>query len=198
MSENGTVESAYGRHPRGEESTIEVVGWFKDADSFRSAVKALRAAGFERTDLSVLDSHESLTASKSPLEALKEAYAGMTQEANFIGPITLAGFIAVAAGPVGALVAGSVAAGLTGYALSDVLRDIRATPHTEAFARAAENGAILLWVRAETPAAQAKAVRLMEEHGGQDVHTHERPRTIPDADGSGNASTDDSGNDGAA
>ena len=69
-----------------------------------------------------------------------------------------------------------ISAGLTGYAIGDVLREIRATPHTEEFARAAENGAILLWVRAEDPDSQAKAVDLLGKHGAYSVHTHERPK----------------------
>jgi hypothetical protein len=45
----------------------EVVGRFADRDSFKSAVEDLRAAGFERSDLSVLDTRESLSASSGPL-----------------------------------------------------------------------------------------------------------------------------------
>lgn len=169
-----TPQSAYGRHPE-DAHTIEVVGWFQDRDSFRQAVRALLSGGFERSDLSVLDTHESLSAADSPREVFKEAVSGLIQEVNYIGPIAAAGFIAVATGPIGALISGAVAAGLTGYAVSDVLGEVRATPHTEAFARAAENGAILLWVRAEDPSAQARAVDILTRHGAADLHTHERP-----------------------
>lgn len=169
-----SAPSAYGKHPDSESATIEVVGWFEDRDSFRGAVKALLDQSFGRTDLSVLDTHESLSAADSPKEVFKEAFAGLIQEVNYIGPIAAAGFIGVATGPIGALVSATVAAGLTGYALSDILNEVRATPHTEAFARAAENGAILLWVRAETPERQREAVTILEANGAQDVHTHER------------------------
>jgi hypothetical protein len=169
-----TQDSAYGRHPA-RAHTIEVIGWFRDRQSFTAAVKGLLAEGFERTDLSVLDTHESLSAADSPREVFMETVSGLIEEVNYIGPIAAAGFIAVATGPIGALISGTVAAGLTGYAVADILRDVRATPHTEAFARAAENGAILLWVRAEAPAAQAQAVRVLEAHGASDIHTHERP-----------------------
>ena len=175
MSENQTANpSAYGRHAAAGH-TIEVVGWFADRDQFRDAVRALLDAGFQRTDLSVLDTHESLSAAESPREVFQQAMSGLVQEMNYIGPIAAAGFIAVATGPVGALVSAAIGAGLTGYAVKDVLSEIRATPHTEAFARAAENGAILLWVRAEDPDTQAKAVDLLQGLSGSDVHTHERP-----------------------
>ena len=47
-------------------STPEVVGLFADRESFQAAVDALFAAGFERTDLSVLSSHESIDAAGKP------------------------------------------------------------------------------------------------------------------------------------
>lgn len=165
---------AHGTYPQSEAMTIEVVGRFADRESFRGAVKALLKAGFERADLSVLDTHESLSAANSPSEVWSEAMAGLIDEVNYVGPITAAGLIAIASGPVGALVSGAVGAGLAGYALADLLSDIRATPHTEAFARALKAGAVLLWVRAETPERQDEAARILERHGGADIHTHER------------------------
>ena len=63
--------------------TVEVVGRFADQESFRGAVEGLRGAGFERSDLSVLDTHESLSASKSPREAWQETLAGMVGEERY-------------------------------------------------------------------------------------------------------------------
>jgi len=179
-----TEPSAYGRHPA-ERHTIEVVGWFTDRATFKAAVKDLLAQGFERADLSVLDTHESLSAAESPREVFQEAMSGLVREVHYIGPIAAAGFVAVATGPVGSLLSGALGAGLTGYAIADVLREIRATPRTEEFARAAENGAILLWVRAEDPATQEKAVDILQRHGAIDVHTHERPKAESEDGGEG-------------
>ncbi len=173
-------DDAYGKQPSSAEHTIEVVGWFEDRESFKTAVKALLKDGFQRTDLSVLDSHESLSAAENPREVFKETMSGLVHEINYIGPIAAAGFIAVATGPVGAMVSAVVGAGLTGYALREVLDEVRATPHTEAFARAAENGAILLWARAEAPEAQDKALAILARSGAQGVHTHERPVVQPE------------------
>jgi hypothetical protein len=171
-----TAPSAYGKHPDSAHHTIEVVGWFQDRESFKAAVKDLKGRGFDHADLSVLDTHESISAADSPYEAFRETMSGLVDEANYIGPIAAAGFIAVAAGPVGALISGAIAAGLTGTAIAEALKDVRATPHTEEFAKAAENGAILLWVSAEDPQRQQTAVEVLQAHGAGDVHTHERPR----------------------
>jgi hypothetical protein len=156
----------------GDDVTVEVAGNFATKESFTAAVEALKAAGFGHDELSVLDTHESLSAAGSPSEAWQETLAGMVGEINYVGPLTAAGLIAIASGPIGAAVAGAMAAGLTGAALVELLDEVRATPHTEAFARALEAGAILLWVRvADEPEAE-KAEALLAEHGAADVHRH--------------------------
>lgn len=156
----------------GEDVTVEVAGNFPTKDSFTAAVKGLAAAGFGHDDISVLDTHESLSAAGSPSEAWQESLAGLVGEITYVGPLTAAGLIALASGPIGAAVAGAMAAGLTGAALVDLLDEVRATPHTEAFARALEAGAILLWVRVDDEAEAVKAEALLKEHGGADVHRH--------------------------
>jgi hypothetical protein len=153
----------------------EVVGRFADAGSFKAAVEALRAAGFEHSDLSVLDTHESLSASEPPSEAWKQSLAGLVGEVKYVGPLTTAGLIAIATGQIGMAIAGVVAAGVTGVALRELLDDIKATPHTDAFARALEGGAVLLWVAAETPEREAAASEVLSRHGAADVHSHRRP-----------------------
>lgn len=163
------------QEPTGEGIVQEVVGRFSTREPFMAAVKDLRGAGFRHADLSVLDTHESISAAGSPGEAWQETLAGLAGEVNYVGPITAAGLIAIATGPVGAAVSAAVAAGFTGAALAELLANVRATPHTESFARALEAGALLLWVRAEDPERQAKASEILTRHGAADVHLHARP-----------------------
>lgn len=158
----------------GSGMTVEVAGNFATRQDFAAAVAALTAAGFERDDISVLDTHESLSAAGKPSEAWQESLAGLVGEIHYVGPLTAAGLIALASGPVGVAVAGALAAGLTGAALVDLLEDVRATPHTEAFARALEAGAILLWVGVADEEEARTAEEIMKRHGGSDVHRHVR------------------------
>ncbi len=151
-----------------------MVGRFAERESFTAAVAALSAAGFTHSDLSVLDTHESISASAERGEVWRESLAGMVGEVKYVGPLTAAGLIAIATGPVGMAVAGAMAAGLTGVALAELLEKVRATPHTESFARALESGAVLLWVAAPTPERQDKARTIMAAHGAADLHLHER------------------------
>ena len=154
---------------------VEVVGRFAERETFQRVVEALRAAGFAAEDLSVLDSHESLAASGPRGEAWQQTLAGMVGEIHYVGPIAAAGLIMIASGPIGAAIAGLVAAGLTGAAIKEALDEIKATPHTSDFARALENGAVLLWVRVDTADSAARAKSILIEHGAADVHSHRRP-----------------------
>lgn len=162
--QNGTHENA----------APEVVGRFGDRESFKAAVEDLRAAGFAHSDLSVLDTRESLSASESAGDAWAQTLAGLIGEVKYLGPLTAAGLIMIASGPVGAAVSGLVAAGITGLALRELLDDVQATPHTEAFARALEHGAVLLWVRAESEEQQTNAREVLLKHGAADIHLHQR------------------------
>ena len=168
------MAEVFGAEGFGGDVTVEVAGNFATRESFTAAVKALAAAGFEHDDISVLDTHESLSAAGKPSEAWQESLAGLVGEINYVGPLTAAGLIALASGPVGVAVAGALAAGLTGAALVDLLDEVRATPHTKAFARALEAGAILLWVRVTDEASARKAEEIMARHNASDLHRHVR------------------------
>jgi len=68
----------------------EAVGSFPDREHFRNGVAALLAVGFERADLSVLASHDSLAVAEgvdSPKEILR---AGLSDEIKYIAPLTVA------------------------------------------------------------------------------------------------------------
>lgn len=157
-------------------TVVEVVGRFSDRAPFVAAVEELLAQGFPASDLSVLDTHESLSAAGTPGEAWQEWLSGLVGEVNYVGPIAIAGMIALATGPVGAAISAAVAAGLTGAAMAELLATVRATPHTESFARALEAGAVLLWVRAEDSNRQDQVAEILRRHGAADVHVHERPK----------------------
>src|SRR5215470_18381223 len=126
----------------------EAVGSFPDREHFRNAVSALLAAGFERSDLSVLASHDSLAvadeATGTPKEVLR---AGLSDEIKYIAPLTVAGIIVLSGGPIALTVAALVGAGLGGAALKELFDDYAAAHHSEDFAAAFKAGAALLWVR---------------------------------------------------
>ena len=151
----------------------EAVASFPDRGQFRNAVKALLAGGFEPTDLSVIASHQPLSAAdESPGELVA---AGLTDEIKYLGPLTVAGIILVSGGPIAATIAALVGAGLGGAALKDLFDDYAAAPLRKEFAEALAEGASLLWVRCADPDLELRASRILEEAGGQHVHIHGRP-----------------------
>ena len=152
----------------------EAVGSFPDREHFRNAVAALLAAGFERADLSVLASHDSLAVAEdfgSPKEILR---AGLSDEIKYIAPLTVAGIIVLSGGPIAAVLAALVGAGLGGAALKDFFDDYTAPSHSKDFAAALQAGAALLWVRCSDPNRELTATRILEEAGGRNVHVHGR------------------------
>ena len=153
----------------------EAVGSFLDREHFRNAVAALLAAGFDRSDLSVLASHDSLAVAEdvgSPKEILR---SGLSDEIKYIAPLTVAGIIVLSGGPIAAAIAAVVGAGLGGAALKDIFDDYTAPRHSEDFAAALQAGAALLWVRCGDPDRELTATRILEEAGGRHVHVHGRP-----------------------
>jgi hypothetical protein len=153
----------------------EAVASFPDREHFRGAVAGLLAAGFDRGDLSVLASHDSLAvadeAAGTPKEILR---AGLSDEIKYIAPLTVAGIIVLSGGPIAAILAALVGAGLGGAALKDLLDDYTAPRHSEDFAAALKAGAALLWVRCGDPDRELVATRILEEAGGRHVHVHGR------------------------
>ena len=86
--------------------TREVVGLFAERTAFEAAIGGLMDAGFERSDLSVLSSHESIDAAGSPGKPWSDALTAMVGELKFEAPLVASGAIFLVGGPMAASVAG--------------------------------------------------------------------------------------------
>ncbi|SCA57028.1 conserved hypothetical protein [Candidatus Terasakiella magnetica] len=153
-------------------SVTEVVGLLNSRETFEKTVDALRKAGFERTDLSVLSSHESIEAAGKPAKPIKDVLTALVGEVKFEGPVVASGAVFLAGGPVGELIGAVVGATVGGAAIKEVLGEVTATPHTEDFARAVDAGSIILWVRALGEDKQAKVTEVLQNQGAENVHLH--------------------------
>ena len=156
------------------ETIREAVGIFADRASFEAAVHHLNQQGFEHADLSVLDSHESLDAAGDPGKTWKEALTAMVGEIKYEGPLVGSVAVLLAGGPTAALVASIIGAATAGVAAKEVLDEVTATPHTEAFANALDAGGVILWVYCADEAREQAAQKILLDFGGQNVHIHER------------------------
>lgn len=155
-------------------STCEVVGLFAERDPFEAAIKALNEAGFERSDLSLLSSHESLDAAGAPGKPWRDVMTALVGELKFEAPLVASGAIFLAGGPMAAAVAGIIGATTGVIAAKEVIEGVTSSPHTEDFARSLEAGSVILWVRAETPERAEEATRILNDNGAGNVHIHKR------------------------
>ncbi|MGH7046051.1 MAG: hypothetical protein ACREE2_06635 [Stellaceae bacterium] len=154
----------------------EAVASFPDRAHFHRAVSDLLAAGFATGDLSVLASHDPLTTAGEPMGGERSLLpAALSEEVNYIAPLTVAGIVLLSGGPIAAIAAALVGAGLGGAALKQLFDDYTAPRHSADFRAALEVGAALLWVRCEDPDRELTATRILEAAGGRYVHTHARP-----------------------
>jgi hypothetical protein len=134
--------------------TREIVAQYGSKADFDRAVAALLAEGFERTDLSVLASHDSLDITKGPPNGVG---AALDSQLSWLGPVAIAGTLLAAAGPVGVAIAAIAAAGAGAVALRPMLYEVVENVHAENFAEAVSAGHILLWVRTSDADSVARA-----------------------------------------
>lgn len=153
----------------------EVVGIFSRRSDFDQAVTALLAAGFDRSDLSVLASHDSIDAASPAAQSWRNRLIGLIGELKYEGPLVTAGLIAIAAGPVGATIAGLIAAGVGGVAVKELMDEITAHPHSAEFAEKLAAGDVLLWVFTPDQLSESRVKDVLASHGATNIHTNERP-----------------------
>ena len=154
--------------------TREVVGTFADRDRFQAAVDALIKAGFPRSDLSVLSSHDSIDAIGRDGKSWRDVLVALVGALKYEGPLVAAGLIALAAGPVGAVIAGLVAAGVGGVAAKEVLDEVSAIPDSADFSRALAAGSVILWVAVPDGKGEDGAAAVMRANGAANVHVFDR------------------------
>lgn len=156
----------------------EAVAAFAEKRQFLEAVRALLGAGFDRADLSVLASHQSLEIAGNvpgyPDSPDATFAASLADELRYLVPISIAGIVFLAGGPIEAALAALVAAGLGGAAVKELLDRIGAWRHSADFAAALAAGAVLLWVRVKDDAAAAAAMNILAAAGGRHVHLQTR------------------------
>ncbi|MCC9621172.1 general stress protein [Thalassospira sp. MA62] len=152
----------------------ELVGLFETKESFDAAVRELRDAGFARTDLSVLSSHESIDVAGSDGRSWSDVFTALVGETKYEVPLVASGAIALFGGAATAAVALAVGAGVGAVALSEFLDEVTSTPHTEDFARAVDAGSVIVWVRIDPDkdGAEATARGILEKHGATNIHLH--------------------------
>ncbi len=150
--------------------TREIVAVYRDRAHFEAAVNALIGAGFDRTDLSVLASHDSLEVAGDIAgyhrEDGNELVSALGQQLSWLEPVTIAGTIFSAAGPIGAAVAALIAATAGAVTLRPLLDEVTENAHAGSFEDAVRTGHILLWVRTAKTEQVVSAEDILSNTGG--------------------------------
>lgn len=179
-----------------QDEVREVVGVFHKVEDVHAAVDELLNSGFDRAELSLLASEKAVeaklgncsfrraepgdnpstpqTAYVSPA-TMGAAEGGIIGGLAYVGGVADAGVIAVAGGPLTAIVLGAVVAegagGLLGTGLAGLVGHWRATYFQEQLDR----GGLLLWVRPADKHREQKAIEILARNSGEEVHVHNLP-----------------------
>lgn len=158
-----------------EADVVEVVGLFENRHTFDCAVEALLTGGFQRTAISVLASHTSLEASApNPAAPQDDALTALVGELSYAFPLESAGLLTVVGGPISGSIGALMAAGIGGMALKEYLDELTSHPDTDAFAKALEEGGLVIWVQVADDAEEAKAGEILTAEGAVNVHLSRR------------------------
>ncbi len=148
----------------------EIVGLFASKEELEKAVADLLAAGFERSDLSLLSSHDSLDILERSGTTWQNTVTALVGEYKILGPLAASGGIFLAGGPVAGAIAGVIGAAVSGLAAKEVLEEVLAVPEAEDFARALDAGSVILWIRADDDNDQTKARQILASNNADNIH----------------------------
>jgi len=174
----------------------EAVGVFDTVDALQAAIDELLSSGFDRADLSLLASLHAVEEKLgdtwfhrvelednpaaprgdyvSP-DAIGTAEGGLISGLTYLGAVATAGVIALAGGPLTAIVVGAAVAGGAGGLVGARLAASVGHHRARYFQQQLDRGGLLLWVRTSSPAREVRATDILARHSGRDVHVHGVP-----------------------
>ena len=182
-----------------DKTETEAVAVFHDARSLQSAADALLISGFDRANLSLLAGREavekklghlysSVTELEDDSHVKTRAYAGedsLTEAKTaavgglfFVGAVAAAGAVVASGGTMAAAIIGALAAGGTGGAIGAALAGIVGRRHADALQGHLDKGGLLLWVRTVDSAHEQRALEILKDNAGEDVHLHALPQLV--------------------
>ena len=179
--------------PTESDRACEVVAIFHAADHLENAIDELLSSGFDRAELSLLASADSVAeklhdryrrveemaddpdvprASFVSTAAIGDAEGALIGGLAYVGATVAAGAAVVAGGPLAATIAAAVVAGGAGGLIGSVLARWVGRHHANYLSEHIENGGLLLWVRARDRGDEARAIAILRKHAGDQVRAH--------------------------
>jgi outer membrane lipoprotein SlyB len=179
-------------------SVHEAVGVFSIPEALERAIDELEVSGFDRATLSVLASegaikdrvghlYRSVAEIEDNRHVPQRAFVetdsrveGTTAAIGipcYVGSVAGAGVTAVGFGSaMAATVAGAVVGGVVGAGLGAVLAGAMIRRHVHEVSEQLAEGGLVLWVSLRDDDAERRALHILANAGGRDVHVHEFER----------------------
>ena len=172
----------------------EAVGVFHDAKSLEAAIDELQSSGFDRAEISLLADEATIFEKLGHLydraeaieddpdmprtayvskESLGDAEGAIVGALTYLPATTAAGIVVAAGGPMAAAFLAAALFGGTGALVGSVFALLLGQTYADRLERQIEKGGLLLWVRTRDQAHGDKALRILKDNGGQDVHLHD-------------------------
>lgn len=179
--------------PGRQRNMPEAVGVFDDPDHLYAAIDELQMHGFDRSDICMLadekaveeklgnafwdakDLEDEPDAPRRPYiseEGIGAAEGSLLSAPLYVAAVVTAGALAAPATPMATAIGAVVLAGGAGAAVGGLLAWLLGEHHAEYLQNQIRHGGLLLWVRTADPERQERAVRIMTDCGGRDVHVH--------------------------
>lgn len=170
-------------------SVCEVVGVFHTAKDLEAAIDELLSSGFDRAELSLLASEDTVATklgghyrpaselandpavprtSYVSTEAIGDAEGALIGGLAYIGATI--GAVAMSGGALGAAITAAVLAGGTGGLVGSVLARWVDHHHADYLSHQIENGGLLLWVRAWNESDEARALEIFAKYAADHIH----------------------------
>lgn len=181
---------------RSGETIREAVGYFKSADSLQDAIDDLMSSGFDRAQLSLLASEEAVQEKlghryrrvreledepNAPRvayvsdESVGAAEGALIGTPLYVAALVAGGAIVASGGTVLAAFAGAALAGTAGGLIGAALAKYVGDEHADHIDEQLKHGGLLLWVTVQDPEHETRAVEILKQHSGRDVHVHALP-----------------------
>ena len=172
---------------------LETVAVFHKPDNFQDAIDELMRSGFDRADLSFAASEKSIEeklghqyrkiaeleddiavprSSYVAPESVHEAEAALVGIPFYIGAVAAAGLVLGYGGSLVAEIKGAVVAGTAGGLLGFFFARHIGSLHRSRQREQLRHGGLLLWVRTPDVPRIKRAVEILVNHAGRDVHVH--------------------------
>lgn len=174
----------------------EVVALFSDVHGLEAAVQDLLTHGFDHGDLSVLASEKVVrerlghriddtvvAAAEDPMlprrswvepEARMEGRGALASVLGYFGAVTALGLAFATGGAAAAAIGAALVGAGAGAGLGAGLGKLFDQRLVREFQSQLERGGILLWVRVnDDPACEARAMEVLNRHGGHHVQVHQ-------------------------